>query len=117
MPGSRSGPATAPGALEKHTIRGLATRMDELLNPLAEYSRLGRADLRITPASLDDVLDDIEEILGARLAEAGVQLRRPMRLGAVSSDRIRLQEVLVNLVSNAVDSRCGGFAALGGGRL
>ena len=85
------------------TIRGLATRMDELLNSLVEYSRLGRADLRITPVSLDDVLDDIEEILGARLAEAGVQLRRPMRLGAVSSDRIRLQEVLVNLVSNAVD--------------
>ena len=31
-----------------------------------------------------------------------MQLRRPMRLGAVSGDRIRLQEVLVNLVSNAV---------------
>ena len=85
------------------TIRGLATRMDELLNSLLEYSRLGRADLRITPVPLDDVLDDIEEILGARLAEAGVQLRRPMRLGTVSSDRIRLQEVLVNLVSNAVN--------------
>jgi two-component system, chemotaxis family, sensor kinase Cph1 len=85
------------------TIRGLATRMDQLLNSLVEYSRLGRADLRITPVPLDDVLDDIEEILGARLAEAGVQLRRPMRLGTVSSDRIRLQEVLVNLVSNAVN--------------
>ena len=35
-------------------------------------------------------------------AEADVQLRRPMRLGTVSGDRIRLQEVLVNLVSNAV---------------
>ncbi|HEX3195541.1 MAG TPA: ATP-binding protein [Streptosporangiaceae bacterium] len=39
---------------------------------------------------------------GARFASADVQLRRPMRLGAVSGDRIRLQEVLVNLVSNAV---------------
>ena len=85
------------------TIRELATRMDELLNSLAEYSRLGRADLRVTPVPLDDVLDDIEEILGARLAEACVRLRRPMRLGTVSSDRIRLQEVLVNLVSNAVN--------------
>ena len=84
------------------TIRGLASRMDELLNSLLEYSRLGLADLRMTPASLDDVLDDIEEILGARFAEVGVQLRRPMRLGVVSGDRIRLQEVLVNLISNAV---------------
>ena len=84
------------------TIRWLASRMDELLNSLLEYSRLGLADLRTTPVSLDDVLDDIEEILGARLAEADVQLRRPMRLGAVSGDRIWLQEVLVNLISDAV---------------
>ncbi len=84
------------------TIHWLASRMDDLLNSLLEYSRLGRADLRMTSVSLDDVLDDIEEILGARLAEAGVQLRRPIRLGTVSGDRIRLQEVLVNLVSNAV---------------
>ena len=84
------------------TIRWLASRMDELLNSLLEYSRLGLADLRMTPVSLDDVLDDIEETLGARFAEADVQLRRPMRLGVVSGDRIRLQEVLVNLISNAV---------------
>ena len=84
------------------TIRWLALRMDELLNSLLEYSRLGRADLPMTPVLLDDVLDDVEEILGARFAEAGVQLRRPMRLGVVSGDRIRLQEVLVNLISHAV---------------
>jgi len=84
------------------TIRWLALRTDELLNSLLEYSRLGQADLHMTPVSLDDVLDDIEETLGARFAEADVQLRRPMRLGVVSGDRIRLQEVLVNLISNAV---------------
>jgi two-component system, chemotaxis family, sensor kinase Cph1 len=85
------------------TIRELALRLDELLNSLLEYSRLGRAD-PAAPVSLDDALDDIELILGPRLAEAGVQLRRPVRLGDVSGDRIRLQEVLVTLVSNAVRS-------------
>jgi len=84
------------------TIRWLALRTDELLNSLLEYSRLGQADLHMTPVSLDDVLDDIEETFGARFTEAGVELRRPMQLGAVSGDRIRLQEVLVNLISNAV---------------
>jgi two-component system, chemotaxis family, sensor kinase Cph1 len=99
----RGSPALDDAAV-KHldTIGRLASRMDDLLNSLLEYSRLGRADLRMTSVSMDDVLDDIEEILGARLADADVQLRRPMRLGAVSGDRIRLQEVLVNLVSNAV---------------
>ena len=42
------------------------------------------------------------EFLSARFVEAGVQLRRPMGLGTVSSDRIRLQEVLVNLISNGI---------------
>ena len=84
------------------TIGLLASRMDDLLNSLLEYSRRGEADLRMAPVSLDDVVDDIEDILGARLAAADVQLRRPVRLGTVSGDRIRLQEVLVNLVSNAV---------------
>ncbi|HYB82243.1 MAG TPA: ATP-binding protein [Mycobacterium sp.] len=96
--------AALDDATVKHldTIRRLASRMDELLNSLLEYSRLGLTDLRMTSVSMDDVLDDIEEILGARFADADVQLRRPMRLGAVSGDRIRLQEVLVNLVSNAI---------------
>ena len=96
--------AALDDATGKHldTIRQLASRMDDLLDSLLEYSRLGRTDLRMTSVSMDDVLDDIEEILGARLASADVQLRRPMRLGAVSGDRIRLQEVLINLVSNAV---------------
>ena len=84
------------------TIRWLTLRMNDLLNSLLEYSHLVRADLRTASVSLDDVVDDIEEILGARFADAHVQLRRPMRLGSVSGDRIRLQEVLVNLVSNAV---------------
>ena len=89
-------------ARQLDTIGWLASRLDDLLDSLLEYSRLGPPDLRMAPVSLDDVVDDIEEILGDRFADADVQLRRPVRLGTVSGDRIRLQEVLVNLVSNAV---------------
>ena len=64
-----------------NTIHWLASRMDDLLKPLLEYSRLARADQRVTSVSLDDVVDgDIEEILGARFAEGDVP-RRPVRLG------------------------------------
>ena len=94
--------ATA-GEERLNTIGWLALRMDELLNSLLEYSWFSWGDLRTVSVSLDDVLDEIEDGLGARFAEADVQLRRPMRLGAVSGDRIRLQEVLANLIGNAVN--------------
>jgi light-regulated signal transduction histidine kinase (bacteriophytochrome) len=84
------------------TIRRLVTRMDGLLNSLLEYSRLGRADLAAEEIPLDTLVDEIAEMLGPQLAEAGVELRRPMPLGSVSGDRIRVQEVLVNLITNAV---------------
>ena len=98
-------------ARQLDTIGWLASRLDDLLNSLLEYSRLGLPDLRMAPVSLDDVVDDIEEILGDRFADADVQLRRPVRLGTVSGDRIRLQEVLVNLVSNAVKYAAAGRRA------
>ena len=99
------------------TIRGLATHMDELLNSLVEYSRLSRADLRITPVPLDDVLDDIEEILGARLAEAGVRLRPSHAAG----HRFQRPHPVAGSAGQSGQQRCqlrrGGLAALGGGRL
>ena len=64
------------------TIGWLASRMDELLDSLSEYSRLSRADREdITSVSLDAVVDDIEEILGPRFADAACArvLDRPLR--------------------------------------
>ncbi|SDT78354.1 ATP-binding protein [Actinoplanes derwentensis] len=84
------------------TIRRLAVRMDDLLNSLLEFSRMGRLELDAAPVSLDDVLDDIQEFMGPAMAEAGVELRRFTTLGTVTGDRVRLQEVFVNLISNAV---------------
>ncbi len=73
-----------------------------IVSTLLEYSWLGQADSQMTLVSLDEVLDEIEEMLAVGFAEAGVQLRLPMRLGVVSGDRIRLEEVLINLIGNAL---------------
>jgi light-regulated signal transduction histidine kinase (bacteriophytochrome) len=89
-------------ATRLETIRKLTTRMDDLLDSLLAYSRRGHAGQPPAPVPMDDVLDDIEEILGPRLASEQVRLRRPAPLGTVSGDRIRLQEVLVNLVGDAI---------------
>ncbi|MFF5638469.1 ATP-binding protein [Streptomyces sp. NPDC012825] len=91
--------ATSVRRLE--TMRRLAGRMDELLNSLLHYARLGQTGLQRTDVSLDGVVDAALEVAGPRLAERGVRVVRPDRLPDVRADETRLYEILVNLFVNA----------------
>ncbi|MET8695372.1 ATP-binding protein [Streptomyces bauhiniae] len=91
--------ATSVRRLE--TMRRLAGRMDDLLNSLLHYARMGRAGLRRTDVSLDEILDRALEVAGPRLAEEGVAVLRPEPLPRVSADPDRVYEILLNLLVNA----------------
>ncbi|MFJ8043338.1 ATP-binding protein [Kitasatospora sp. NPDC096147] len=93
------------------TVQRLATRMDDLLNSLLHFARLGRAGLRPVPVALDEALDEALEVAGPRLAEQRVTVVRPPALPELTADRDRLHEVLVNLLVNAAK-----YAADGGPR-
>ncbi|GGX96375.1 bacteriophytochrome [Streptomyces minutiscleroticus] len=83
-----------------HTMQRLAGRMDELLDSLLHYARLGRAGLRVRELDLGAALDAALEVAGPRLAEQGVEVVRG-ELPPVRADADRLYEVLVNLLVNA----------------
>ena len=83
------------------TIRVLAHRMDELLGSILRYSRVGRGDLRHEAVDLDGLLDEVTDLVGGRLADAGIEMRRPDRLPVVAGDRAQLREVFTNLLVNA----------------
>ncbi|MGW2209642.1 ATP-binding protein [Streptomyces sp. NPDC001781] len=91
--------ATSVRRLE--TMRRLAGRMDDLLNSLLHYARMGRAGLVRTDVPLDEVLDRALEVAGPRLAEQGVAVVRPRPLPRVSADPDRVYEILLNLLVNA----------------
>ncbi|WP_392671552.1 ATP-binding protein [Streptomyces sp. LN785] len=82
------------------TMRRLVGRMDELLNSLLHFARLGRGGLHRTRVPLDRVLDSALDVAGERLAEAHVRVIRN-DLPEVYADEDRLYEVLVNLLVNA----------------
>ncbi|MFF5389581.1 ATP-binding protein [Streptomyces sp. NPDC013012] len=82
------------------TMQRLAGRMDELLNSLLHYARLGRAGLRVREVELGSALDAALEVAGPRLAEQGVTVVRGT-LPRVRADADRLDEILVNLLVNA----------------
>ncbi|MFF3265188.1 ATP-binding protein [Streptomyces sp. NPDC002932] len=83
-----------------HTMRRLAGRMDDLIDSLLHFARLGRGGLHRTRVPLDRVLDSALDVAGERLAEAHVRVIRH-DLPEVYADENRIYEVLVNLLVNA----------------
>jgi light-regulated signal transduction histidine kinase (bacteriophytochrome) len=82
------------------TMRRLAGRIDDLLDSLLHFARLGRGGLHRIRVPLDRVLDSALDVAGERLAEAHVRVIR-RDLPEVYADEHRLYEVLVNLLVNA----------------
>jgi PAS domain S-box-containing protein len=83
------------------TISGSAKRMGELIDDLLSFSRVGRAEIKMSDLNLDELVKDTlgdfqEEITGRNIA---LQIRP---LPGVRADRALLRLVLVNLISNAV---------------
>ncbi|MWD29188.1 hypothetical protein E0K89_017040 [Aquicoccus sp. SCR17] len=92
-----------PPALEMvEEAGGAARRLQSLIDALLGHARLGTEALNRVPTDLDEMLDGVAAHLAANLAEAGGQLCRAGRLGVVMADRKLLNQLLENLVGNAL---------------
>lgn len=81
-----------------------ATRMQELINDLLAFSRVGRTTERFEAVDLEGVLDDAERNLSTALDDAGGEIRRsPMP--QVMGDRSLLVALFQNLVGNGLKFR------------
>ncbi|MBG0564225.1 CHASE3 domain-containing protein [Actinoplanes sp. NEAU-A11] len=78
-----------------------ATRMQRLINDLLAFSRIGRVYDGNRPVDLNDVLDQVEQILAARVDETGARIVRPP-LPTVPGDATLLTMLWQNLLSNAL---------------
>ncbi|MCA2967650.1 MAG: response regulator [Acidobacteriaceae bacterium] len=94
--------------------RELATTINEsaeallgLLNEILDLAKVesGKIDIRLAPVSLPAQLQEVERLFRARAIEKGIRLHLgplPDDLLLVSADELRLRQILVNLVSNAI---------------
>ncbi|MBK1718167.1 ATP-binding protein [Thiocystis violacea] len=84
------------------TILRLTCRMDDLIESLLQYSRVGRIDLDLRPVDLNDVLAQMLESLQLQPPSGSVRVRVLGRLPVTHCDRVRVTEILGNLISNAI---------------
>jgi light-regulated signal transduction histidine kinase (bacteriophytochrome) len=84
------------------TIIRLARRMDDLTDSLMQYSHIGQTGLTFESVDMNDLVQQTLEQLDPRIVETGVMVKVPRDLPVVQSDRMRLAEVLSNLIVNAM---------------
>ena len=83
-------------------IRKAAERMDELMEDLLQLSRVGRKQHPPAQLSLQQLVQDACELLAGRIATCNAEVVPPEPNVLVWGDRVRLLEVLQNLLDNAI---------------
>jgi len=84
------------------TLVRLSKSMEQIIDSLLDYSRIGRLELLATAVDLNQVVREVLESLSILLAEADIQVRSPYNFPTIRCDRAHVAEVFRNLISNAI---------------
>jgi two-component system phosphate regulon sensor histidine kinase PhoR len=88
-----------------HTIHRNAERMRALVNDISELSAIesGAVQLKVEPIQLRGLVDEVFSGLAPRASKHGVSLENQVTEEVeVEADRDRLEQILINLVDNAI---------------
>ncbi|MBD2355965.1 GAF domain-containing protein [Tolypothrix sp. FACHB-123] len=90
------------GVAKLQTLVRLTQRMENLINSLLHFSRLGRAELIRQPVNLHDLVQQAIATLTISRPQDQVDFRIPQTLPIVECDRAQVNEVFTNLIGNAM---------------
>ncbi len=85
-----------------HTLMRLTHRMEDLIESLLHYSRLGRAELQKCPVDLNTLVAGVLDVIKASARDTQVQFKIPRPLPTVNCDRTQVNELFTNLISNGI---------------
>ncbi|WP_138497615.1 sensor histidine kinase [Nostoc sp. PA-18-2419] len=90
------------GTQKLRTLIRLTQRMEDLIDSLLHFSRLGRVDLSMQQSDINSLVERNLDLLSARIEEMGIEIRIPRPLPTVYCDRVQVGEVFNNLIANAI---------------
>jgi len=92
----------AEGVAKLNTLVRLTQRMEDLINSLLHYSRLGRAELDRKPTNLNELVRQAIDTLRISQPHQPVEFRIPRPLPTIRCDRTQINELFTNLLTNAI---------------
>jgi len=94
------GDALTPTAAEQlELLRGRVNRMESLIDGLLQYSRVGRVATYIEQVDVGRLLAGVVELIAP---PAGFRVEIEGTMPVLNTEKIRLQQVFMNLISNAI---------------
>lgn len=90
------------GVEKLQTLVRLTQRMEDLINSLLHFSRLGRAELIRQTVNLNEVVQQAIATLTISRPQSDIEFRIPQPLPSIECDRAQVNELFTNLISNAI---------------
>lgn len=90
------------GVSKLQTLMRLTQRMEDLIDSLLHFSRLGRVKLSMQNTNLNELVQSVIDILTISLKATDVEIRIPRLLPTIQCDRVQVSEVFSNLIGNAI---------------
>ncbi|WP_293133716.1 ATP-binding protein [Microcoleus sp. bin38.metabat.b11b12b14.051] len=90
------------GVNKLNTLMQLTKRMENLINGLLHFSRLSRADLIRTNIDLNQLVNNVVDILKISQSDSQLEVEIIQPLPIVKGDRVLIEEIFTNLMSNAI---------------
>jgi len=82
-----------------------SVRMQNLINDLLNYSRLGSMAITLHPVSLSKIIDVVLTDLKSQITEIGGKFSVADELPQISGDETLLRQIFTNLIDNAIKYR------------
>lgn len=83
-------------------IRAATRKMDGLINAILKISREGRRQLKAEPVDLGEIARNSAAALQHQVAENEGHIETDIRIGPIFTDKLSIEQVLGNLLDNAV---------------
>jgi PAS domain S-box-containing protein len=90
------------GIRRLNRLSQLTRRMEQLINDLLYYSRLGRTELAIRETDPNDIVNEIKQMLDSSMPDHRTSITIPKEMPVIVCDKPRITEVFRNLITNAI---------------